>query len=193
MIAFEPFLLGRIGVGNLRPHRPQWSRHCFSTVAADGRSGTGPLPCARPSASLTIVRSGGTAKPLARLDFGIGAGDADGVDGRTSAFSGAARLRQVVWIACKPEAAVRPRAGACPGAQSGPLRGFAGMAAPPQPQKPEPAYTALPRGSCGPSPTDPGVPTAIGTVIGRPVDRTHPSSLDWLRLRDVATVGSIGR
>jgi hypothetical protein len=46
-------------------------------------------PSALPSASLATVRRGAAAKPLAELDFGIDADDADGADGCTPAFSGA--------------------------------------------------------------------------------------------------------
>ena len=49
----------------------------------------GPLPSPLPSASSATVRRSGAAKPLAGLDFGMGADDADGADGCAPAFSGA--------------------------------------------------------------------------------------------------------
>ena len=56
----------------------------------------GALPRPLPSASLATVRRSGAAKPLAGLDFGAGADDADGADGCAPAFSGAEWLGVVV-------------------------------------------------------------------------------------------------
>src|SRR5215216_804014 len=59
---------------------PPWFFNAFArTVETTAR----PLP----SASLATVRRDASAKPLAGLDFGMGADDADGVDGSAPAFS----------------------------------------------------------------------------------------------------------
>src|SRR5262249_18465905 len=50
------------------------------------------------SASLAIVRSLGGVNPLAGLDFGPGADDADGADGRVSVFSGWVVLMWMVRV-----------------------------------------------------------------------------------------------
>ena len=81
-----PFFPAQIGAGDLRPHRPQRSQHWFST-GWRGRSER--CHCRyRPHRALPSARSD-AAKPLAGLDFGMGADDADGADGRAPGFSGA--------------------------------------------------------------------------------------------------------
>jgi hypothetical protein len=79
----------RLGATRALPRRPDGRKGLVRTVGA--------LPPPLPSASLATVRRGSAAKPLAELDFGMEADDADGEDGCAPAFSGA-----VAWSGTPP-------------------------------------------------------------------------------------------
>jgi len=65
----------------------------------------GALPLPLPSASWATVRTGRAAKPLAGLDFGMDADDADGADGSAPGSSGVEK----VWIVVMLMVRVRAR------------------------------------------------------------------------------------
>lgn len=56
----------------------------------------GTLPLPLPFASWVTVRRDSPEKPLAELNFGVGADGADGADGCGPVFSGAERFRVVM-------------------------------------------------------------------------------------------------
>jgi hypothetical protein len=85
----------RLGATRALPRRPDARKGLVRTVAA--------LPPPLPSVSLATVRRGAAAKPLAELDFGMDADDADGADGLALAFSAGEEPRTLL----KPQ--IQPR------------------------------------------------------------------------------------
>ena len=82
----------------------------FNGLARTVKAPPLPLSSARPSASLVTVRGGGTAKPLAGLDFGAGADGADDADGRAPVSSGVAWVGVVaLWIVRVRARPLRPK------------------------------------------------------------------------------------